>query len=70
MSIDNVAYPAHRPAAAAKPARKLPVGLYVALKPATDALAAAVLLILTSPLIAAAIVLVKLTSPGPVIYSQ
>ncbi len=69
MSIDNVAYPAHRPAAA-KPAERLPGGLYVAVKPVTDALAAATLLILTSPLIAAAIVLVKLTSPGPVIYSQ
>lgn len=68
MSIDNVAYPAHRQAA--KPDDRVSGGLYIAVKPVTDALAATVLLILTSPLIAAAIVLVKLTSPGPAIYSQ
>jgi succinoglycan biosynthesis protein ExoA len=43
---------------------------YEGIKPVLDAVLAAILLVLTSPLFLASCLLVKLTSPGPVIYSQ
>jgi lipopolysaccharide/colanic/teichoic acid biosynthesis glycosyltransferase len=43
---------------------------YESLKPALDFTMALVLLILTAPLMLFAMILIKLTSPGPVIYSQ
>ena len=43
---------------------------YARVKAALDLVLAGILLILTSPLLIAAVILVKLTSRGPVIYSQ
>lgn len=47
-----------------------PIGWYQTAKGAVDFILAAVLLALTAPLALVAILLVKLTSPGPAIYSQ
>lgn len=72
MSIDHAPYAtrcrASRPDDEGAP--EAGQGWYAAVKPATDAAAAAVLLVLTSWLIAVAVVLVKVTSRGPAIYSQ
>lgn len=43
---------------------------YLAVKVALDIVTALTLLVLTAPLILLAVVLVKLTSPGPALYSQ
>jgi lipopolysaccharide/colanic/teichoic acid biosynthesis glycosyltransferase len=45
-------------------------GVYAAFKTGTEFALALVLLILALPVIAMAMILIKLTSPGPVIYSQ
>jgi lipopolysaccharide/colanic/teichoic acid biosynthesis glycosyltransferase len=59
-------------AARRRPARRRPPGggWYVGLKAVCDFALAALLLVLTSPLLLAAVALVKLTSRGPAIYSQ
>jgi lipopolysaccharide/colanic/teichoic acid biosynthesis glycosyltransferase len=46
------------------------LGLYAALKPALDTLLALVLLVVLSPVLLIACLLVKLTSRGPVFYTQ
>jgi lipopolysaccharide/colanic/teichoic acid biosynthesis glycosyltransferase len=43
---------------------------YVGARAALDAAAAAVLLVLTAPVVLAAMLLVRLTSPGPALYTQ
>src|SRR5439155_22457225 len=45
-------------------------GAYLWLKAALDAVAALILLVLTAPLVLAAMLLIKLTSRGPAVYSQ
>jgi lipopolysaccharide/colanic/teichoic acid biosynthesis glycosyltransferase len=47
-----------------------PARVYIAVKRAIDLVIALVLLLLTAPLIAVAMLLIKLTSPGPALYSQ
>src|SRR5271166_2897129 len=43
---------------------------YPALKSAVDKAIASILLVLTSPIMVAAMIAIRLCSPGPVIYSQ
>jgi lipopolysaccharide/colanic/teichoic acid biosynthesis glycosyltransferase len=52
------------------PTRPEAVGTYATIKPAFDVATAVVLLILAAPVMLAAMVLVRLTSRGPAIYSQ
>ncbi len=52
------------------PVRPSPPGRYASLKVLSDAILAAALLVLLSPLILLALAAVRLTSRGPVIYSQ
>jgi lipopolysaccharide/colanic/teichoic acid biosynthesis glycosyltransferase len=59
------------PAARPGPLGPLPdAGAYGRVKAVTDRVFALVLLVLTSPLVLLAAVLVKVTSPGPFLYSQ
>lgn len=56
--------------AADLPEIPVPTGLYPHLKYATDRVAALMLLVLTLPVMLLAMLLVKLTSRGPIIYQQ
>jgi lipopolysaccharide/colanic/teichoic acid biosynthesis glycosyltransferase len=58
------------PASSGAEARVICPGWYPACKAVLDWLCAATLLVLTAPLLLTALVLVKLTSRGPVLYSQ
>ena len=52
------------------PAVSVPTGWYLTFKGAADVLMAALLMILAAPVIVVCGLLVKLTSPGPALYSQ
>ena len=53
-----------------KAARSAAMGVYPAIKPAIDLAVSLVLLVLTFPIMIAAMMLVRLTSRGPVMYTQ
>jgi lipopolysaccharide/colanic/teichoic acid biosynthesis glycosyltransferase len=73
LSFTESAHPAGIPAAAAPPAQDLLLHSargYLAAKAVLDFVTALTLLILTAPLIIVAMLLVKLSSSGPALYSQ
>src|ERR1700733_10917517 len=52
------------------PARPETGGIYVRIKPSLDFAAALVLLVLTAPIMLAAMLLIRLSSRGPAVYTQ
>lgn len=58
------------PGAPAVAIRTAPAPWYAAAKMALDVVLASVLLMLTAPLVGIAMILIKITSPGPAVYTQ
>ncbi|MHB1556391.1 MAG: sugar transferase [Isosphaeraceae bacterium] len=66
----SIAQPRISPFSDTMAGRSAAMGIYPAIKPAIDLVVASVLLVLTFPIMIAAMMLVRLTSRGPVIYTQ